>query len=181
MQNLCSKALALVALTGALAGCSGNGEFADLKAFVEEVKAQPKGAIQPLPEFQLYESFQYSAAGLRAPFSRPIEVKLMKYQQGKSLADIKPDENRPKEFLEGFSIDGLKMVGTITLGGGELWALVDDMQGSVHRVRPGNYMGRNHGRVIGVDIGQLDVIEIVPDGHGGWLERPRTLKLQDES
>ena len=181
MQNLRINALALLALTGVLAGCSGSSEFSDLKSFVEDVKAQPKGAIDPLPEFQQNESFQYSAAGLRAPFSRPIEVKLMKYQQGKSLVDIKPDENRVKEFLEGFSIDGLKMVGTIALGEGKLWALVDDMQGSVHRVRPGNYLGRNHGKVLGVDIGQLDVVEIVPDGHGGWLERPRTLKLQDES
>ena len=170
----------LVFVSAVLTGCS-DGDFPDLKQFVEEVKAEPKGSIDPLPEFQLYESFQYAAAGLRAPFSEPVEVRLLRYQQGKSSKDIKPDESRLKEYLEGFNIDSLKMVGTISLVEDELWALVDDADGGVHRIRPGNYLGRNHGRVIDIDLGQIDVIEIVPDGHGGWLERPRTLKLQDES
>ncbi|NLC08417.1 MAG: pilus assembly protein PilP, partial [Gammaproteobacteria bacterium] len=27
----------------------------------------------------------------------------------------------------------------------------------------------------------VEVVEIVPDGEGGWLERPRTLMLQERS
>lgn len=166
---------------GLLSGCSGDGEFADLQEFVAQTNAKPSGAIEPLPEFKPYESFQYSAAGMRAPFDKPVEVKLIKYQDGKAREDIKPDFKRPKEYLEGFSIDALKMVGTINMEGDGLWALVDDAEGGVHKVRPGNYLGRNHGRVTAIDSGQIDLIEIVPDGHGGWLERPRTLKLQDET
>lgn len=182
MLNRQTYSLAVVvAIASLLAGCSGDGEFEDLQAYVAEVNAKPKGTIEPLPEFKPYESFKYSAAGLRAPFSRPVEVKLIKYQDGKAKDDIKPDFNRPKEYLEGFSIDALKMVGTISLKENELWALVDDAEGGVHRVQPGNYLGRNHGKVTAVDSGQIDVIEIVPDGHGGWLERPRSLKLQDET
>ncbi len=164
-----------------LAGCTGSNDFQDLQGFVAEVNARPRGEIKPLPEFKLYESFKYSAAGLRAPFSPPVEVKLIKYQQEKGKSDIKPDLDRPKEPLENISIDALRMVGTIAMADGVLWALIDDSQGNVNRVKPGNYMGRNHGKVIDVDQGQVDVIEIVPDGHGGWLERPRSISLQDET
>ncbi|MCF7982583.1 MAG: pilus assembly protein PilP [Pseudomonadales bacterium] len=174
------NALLIIAVVGLLSGCSGEGELADLQAFVADVNAKPKGTIEPLPEFKPYESFQYSAAGLRAPFSKPVDVKLIKYKDEKAKNDVKPDFNRPKEYLEGFSIDALKMVGTISLKENELWALVDDAEGGVHKVQPGNYLGRNHGRITAVDSGQIDVIEIVPDGHGGWLERPRSIKLQDE-
>lgn len=181
MLNWQKKLVLICSVVALLSGCSGNSEFEDLQTFVAEVNARPKGTIEPLPEFKPYESFQYSAAGLRAPFSPPVEVKLIKYRDEKAKSDIKPDFNRPKEYLEGFSMDALRMVGTITMNEGELWALVDDSDGGVHRIQPGNYMGRNHGRVTDVNISQIDVIEIVPDGHGGWLERPRTLKLQDET
>lgn len=164
-----------------IAGCSAGNDYQDLQGYVAEVNARPKGEIKPLPEFKLYESFKYSAAGLRAPFSPPVEVKLIKYQQEKGKSDIKPDLNRAKEYLEGFSIDALKMVGSIALKENELWALIDDAEGGVHRIKPGNHVGRNYGKVIDVDQGQIDVIEIVPDGHGGWLERPRSIKLQDET
>jgi len=169
--------LPLLAAITMLSGCSGSGEFNDLQTYVAEVNARPKGRIEPLPEFKPYESFQYSAAGLRGPFTAPVEVKLIKYQQGRS--DIKPDLKRPKEYLEKFSIDAISMVGILALPEGDVWALLDDAEGGVHRVEAGNYVGRNHGKVVSINPGSIDVIEIVPDVHGGWLERPRAIKLQD--
>ena len=144
-----------------------------------EVSARPKGRIEPLPEFKAYESFQYSAAGLRGPFTAPVEIKLIKYQQDRAKSDIKPDLKRPKEYLEGYSIDAVSMVGTLALSEDDLWALLDDSDGGVHRVKLGNFVGRNYGKVVGINQGSVDVIEIVPDGHGGWLERPRAIKLKD--
>jgi len=171
--------LPLLAAITMLAGCSGGGEFNDLQTYVAEVNARPKGRIEPLPEFKPYESFQYSAAGLRGPFTAPVEIKLIKYQQERAKSNIKPDLQRPKEYLENFSIDAISMVGTLTLTEDDVWALLDDAEGGVHRVKSGNYVGRNHGKVVGINPGSIDVIEIVPDGHGGWLERPRAIKLQD--
>lgn len=169
--------LPLIASISLLAGCGS--DMGDLQSYVTEVKARPKGRIEPLPEFKPYESFQYSAAGLRGPFTAPVEIKLIKYQQERAKSNIKPDFKRPKEYLEGFSIDAITMVGTLALVENELWALLDDAEGGVHRVKPGNYVGRNHGKVVGIDQGSVDIIEIVPDGHGGWLERPRAIKLRD--
>jgi len=116
---------------------------------------------------------------LRGPFTAPVEIKLIKYQQDRAKSDIKPDLKRAKEYLESYSIDSISMVGTLALSESDLWALMDDSDGGVHRVKTGDYVGRNHGRVVSINQGSVDVIEIVPDGHGGWLERPRAITLQD--
>jgi type IV pilus assembly protein PilP len=97
----------------------------------------------------------------------------------KGSKDIKPDETRTKQFLEGFNIETFTMVGSLSNDAGT-FALVSGA-GGVHRVKVGDYLGRNHGRVIAVDDSKIDVVEIVPDGEGGWLERPRNLPLKERS
>ena len=160
-----------------LGGCSSGDRFTDLEAFVEEVNKKPKGAIKPLPQFRPYEPFKYSASGLRAPFTKPVEVKIAKRLQSGNK-NIKPDNNRPKEYLEGFSLGSLKMVGTLANDSG-LWALVNDSQGGIYRITNGNYAGRNHGKVVATTETHIDLIEIVPDGQGAWIERPQRLELAD--
>lgn len=160
-----------------LAGCDSNGGFSDLQAYMDEVRARPKGEIEPLPKFQPYESFSYSAAALRSPFQPPIKIDMTSRQKGS--VDIKPDEARTKQFLEGFNIEVFEMVGTLANDSGS-FALISGA-GGVHRVKVGDYLGRNHGRVLAIDESKVDVVEIVPDGEDGWLERPRSLSLKERS
>jgi len=160
-----------------VAGCSGGGDFSDLQAYMDEIRARPKGEIDPLPKFQPYESFSYSAAVLRSPFQPPVKLEVADRQKGSK--DIKPDETRTKQFLEGFNIETFVMVGTLANDSGA-FALVNGAEG-VHRVRVGDYLGRNHGRILAIEESKIDVIEIVPDGEGGWLERPRSLTLKERS
>lgn len=159
-----------------VSGCGGS-DFSDLQGYMDEVRARPKGEIEPLPKFQPYESFTYSAAALRSPFQPPIKLEMADRQKGSK--DVKPDETRTKQFLEGFNIENFVMVGTLANDAGT-FALVSGA-GGVHRVRVGDYIGRNHGRIIAVDESKVDVIEIVPDGEGGWLERPRSLSIKERS
>ncbi|MDF3193676.1 type 4a pilus biogenesis lipoprotein PilP [Pseudomonas sp. 1928-m] len=161
----------------ALSGCEGGSGFSDLQAYMDEVRARPKGEIEPLPKFQPYESFTYSAASLRSPFQPPVKLELMAQQKGSK--DIKPDEARVRQFLEGFNIETFLMVGTLANDAGS-FALISGA-GGVHRVRVGDYLGRNHGRIFAIDESKVDVVEIVPDGEGGWLERPRSLSLKERS
>ncbi|WJN59073.1 hypothetical protein OH686_10030 [Pseudomonas sp. SO81] len=42
-------------------------------------------------------------------------------------------------------------------------------------------MGRNHGKILSVDESKIEVVEIVPDGEGGWLERPRSITLKERT
>lgn len=159
-----------------VSGCGG-GDFSDLQHYMDEVRARPKGEIEPLPKFQSYESFAYSAAALRSPFQPPVKLEMADRKKGSK--DVRPDEARTKQFLEGFNIETFVMVGTLANDSGA-FALVSGA-GGVHRVRVGDYLGRNHGRILAIDESKVDVIEIVPDGEGGWLERPRSLSLKERS
>jgi len=169
--------LVLVAGLILLSGCGSSSDFSDLRAYMDEVRARPKGSIEPLPKFQPYESFTYRAASLRSPFQPPVKIDVVSRQ--KSSQEIKPDETRVKQFLEGFNIETFEMVGTLR-NDRELFALVNGA-GGVHRVKVGDYLGRNHGKILVIDESKVDVMEIVPDGEGGWLERPRSLSLKERS
>lgn len=69
------------------------------------------------------------------------------------------------------------MVGTIRRNGKD-WTLMQDPDGGIHRVGLGNYIGRNHGRVIDMGPTYVAVVEIVSDGsEDGWVERPRSIML----
>ncbi|NKQ13185.1 type 4a pilus biogenesis lipoprotein PilP [Pseudomonas sp. SST3] len=171
--RLIALGLGLVLLTG----CGASGDFEDLRAYMTEVRAKPKGTIEPLPAFLPYEAFTYSAASLRHPFQPPMKIDLTQRQKGSK--DIRPDETRIKQFLEEFNIENFVMVGTLTNGGGT-YALIKGGDG-VHRVKVGDYLGRNHGRIVEISEAEVDVLEIVPDGEGGWLERPRSLTLKERS
>ena len=174
------KTARLVALglsLGLLSGCGVSNDFDDLRLYMDEVRAKPKGSIEPLPAFLPYEAFTYSAASLRHPFQPPMKIDLTQRQKGSK--DIQPDETRIKQFLEGFNIENFVMVGTLTNDAGK-YALIRGGDG-VHRVKVGDYLGRNHGRIVEISEAEVNVLEIVPDGEGGWLERPRSLTLKERS
>src|SRR6218665_561583 len=122
----------------ALSGCMGGDDFSDLQTYMDEVRARPKGSIEPLPKFQPYEAFTYSAAALRSPFQPPVKIDIAQQQKGSK--DIKPDETRVRQFLEGFNIETFEMVGTLA-NGGAVFGLVRGA-GGVHRVKVGDYLGR---------------------------------------
>jgi type IV pilus assembly protein PilP len=159
-----------------LTGCV-DGSHSDLKSWMGEVKARPKGKIEPIPVFEPYHAFSYSATALRGPFDIPI--KISEISSLLPSQDVKPDENRPKEFLERFNIESLVLVGTLEQHG-QLWSLINDGEGGVHRVKLGNYLGRNHGRIVETTEIYISVVEIVPNGLGGWIERPKTIKLKEK-
>ncbi len=164
----------VVLFTALLAGC-GAGTYQDLDQFMADAKAKPSGHIKPIPAFKAYQAFTYSATSMRSPFEQPIEV--TEITRLSMASDVKPDPNRTKEFLEQFSVDSLTMVGSLEQDG-VLWALMEDQEGGVHRVKEGNYIGRNHGRIVEATEGHISIIEIVPNGVDGWIERPRTIKLK---
>jgi type IV pilus assembly protein PilP len=157
------------ALSLAAAGCSGGQS--DLQKWIEATKKKPGGRIQPLPEVKPYESFVYSASNMRSPFQ----------PQGASSANgqnLRPSTRRNREFLEGFSLDTLKMVGTFKVGN-NFYGLVQSRDGLVHKVQPGNYLGQNDGKVTEITGGKISLVEIIPDGLGGYIERPASLALAD--
>ncbi len=158
-----------------LTSCAGS-DYEDIDEFMADVRAQPKPPIDPIPPVKRIPTFAYDSAALRAPFDRPLEQKPdMVVDSG----DVEPpDERRVKEHLEKFNLESLSMVGTMEQHD-VLWILIQDSNGGVYRVKEGNYLGRNHGRIIEAEAGNVSVLEKVPNGRGSWFERPRTLKLRE--
>ena len=172
-----AKSLSTALLAVMLVACDSSGNLGEVQQFVEETVNRPPGPIEPIPEFISYEPFTYSAANLRSPFDTPVDITRTARRQDGS--EVRPVPNRPPEQLESFALGNLSMVGSISRDNVK-WALVQDMTGTVHRVRVGNYMGRNHGRVVTItDLG-VDLIEIVPSGEpDSWIERPQSITLND--
>lgn len=164
-----------VILTIGLAGCT-NPDVHDLEQFVEETRAAQKGRIDPLPQFKPFETYAYSATQMRDPFAvwrDPSDAPQASKGNGTGL---QPDMTRRKEALESFPLDSLRMVGTLSRTDGR-WVIIRAPDGLVHRVKEGNYLGQNHGKIIALNEDRIDLKEIVPDGLGGWQERQAVLTL----
>lgn len=163
-----------VVATVLVTGCSSSNNQ-DLVDYMQNTRidASNQSRIEPLPAYPPYVAVTYTSAGLRSPFDPPREVITAELRG--ELADA-PDLSRPKEFLERFNIAELAMVGTIERNGVR-WALVRDSSRSVHRVTTGNYLGRNYGRINDVRDSSVDLTEVVVNGQGGWIERPRSLNM----
>jgi type IV pilus assembly protein PilP len=167
-RNISRTAVIGVVLAGLVAaGCSGGQS--DLQKWIAETKKKPGGRIQALPEVKPYESFAYSASNMRSPFQP---------QGASGQASLRPSTRRNREFLENFSLDTLKMVGTFKVGN-NFYGLVQSRDGLVHKVQPGNYLGQNDGKVTEITGGKISLVEIIPDGLGGYIERPASLALTD--
>ncbi len=171
-----ARVLVLAAVASGL-GCADGDPHADLRQFMAATRARPAGAVEPLPVIPVYPTFSYSRSALRSPFEKPVTLMPGQVAVVARVA-VRPDETRPKEYLESFNFAALTLVGSLARDG-SLWGLVDDGSGGVHRVRVGDYLGKNHGRVVAVSDDRVDVVEIVPDGKGGWVETPRTLALRE--
>ncbi len=163
-----SRLLCIAMLGSTLAACGGGNR--DLERWVAEVRARPAPPLDPLPVMQQFETFEYAAQNLRDPFS---DVFI-----GGDGGGLRPDSGRRKQALEQFPLDSFDMVGTLGRGAGQV-ALVMAPDKVTYRVRPGVYLGQSDGRVTAVYEDRVELVELVPDGAGGWLERPATIALED--
>ena len=166
--------IALLASTFVLGACGSDMD--DLDRYINDVKARPGGRIDPLPEITPYEVFTYvaDAEGHRSPFVPDSP----QAATGMAAGGTRPDPERSREFLEQFPLDTLRMVGTLELGNTH-FGLVQTSDGLIHRVVPGNYMGQNDGRIIAVNDSEIELVEIISDGIGGYLERDAAVGLAD--
>lgn len=166
--------LAALVVTLILGGCGDSG-MADLEQYVEKVKTRDPGPIEPLPDVKQIDTFVYEPRDRRDPFvadARGEEAAAA--APGSSLA---PDPLRRKEELEQFSLDALRMVGTLEQNQ-TMWGLVRTQGGDLHRVRVGNYMGQNNGQITRIGEDAIELTEVVSDGPGAWREREATVQLR---
>lgn len=168
-----------------LSACSSDG-VSDLESFVVKVKASNPGRVDPLPELKPFEKFTYSAylEEIKDPFItwetiNPNSDKNKKSKATAGTGGITPDGERAREMLEAYPLETLTMMGTLKFSE-QYWGLVKAPDGIVYRVKDGNYIGQNHGRVTKIESENISLIEIVSDGLGGWKKRPVELSLNNE-
>jgi type IV pilus assembly protein PilP len=161
--------LAIVGLSTTAAAC-GSGQD-DLQAWIDRTKALPGGPIEPLPEIRPAPNFAYQPGDRRSPFVPEQPQRAVAGSGG-----INPDLDRPREYLEGEPLDALTMVGTLENATGS-FGLIQDSAGLVHRVTVGNFMGQNYGRITNITESQIQLVEIIRDGLGGYYERPAAVGL----
>lgn len=162
------KVCLLFAIVASLAGCGGKS-MQNLKSWVATVKQRRGGYLPPLPSPKHYAAYAFADGGMRSPF--------LPANQTASNTGVKPNFHRHKQYLEQFPLDSLKMVGEIDYNHTR-YALIKDPQGLVTRVTIGNYMGQNNGRIVKITSTEIHLIQIVPNGTGGWVRQPASLSLE---
>jgi len=154
------KLFPLLGLASVLSACGG--DMSDLEQFIDTTKNKHHG----------YDD-------IRDPFRPQTDVSVPSLAQTSS-GGPRPEAQRLKEPLESYPVDSLKMVGLLQQKA-QTWGLVKDPDGTIHRVQPGNYAGQNHGKIIAVNETRIDIVELVPDGLSGWVNREAVLAMTEEN
>ena len=165
--------LLLIIIATMLAAC-GDSEYGDIRSWMkDEEKKMPK-KIPDLPQIQILKPSPFEADGLN-----PFKIKKAIVPDVNKLK-ISPDLARKKEFLEGYPIENLEMVGILQPHKkSPMYALIKTNDGLLHPVKEGNYLGQNYGKVTKIEEGGLTVLEIIQDGTGEWIERINEVYLKD--
>ena len=160
----------------------------DLDKQVSAIMSRPGGGIDPIPEIKPYAAYVYESgkSGAHNPFKRfYIQERSISLEEQQGPVDDGLTEemrneiqNRNREELERFELDSLKMVGTLQNEKNN-WGIVIDPSGVVHRVKTGNYVGLNVGKITSIEEEQIEIREIVKDGSGRYEERIVMLPLEE--
>lgn len=173
MMNTQMKTRFATLLLAALAGCAG-GDNDDLDTWMAKAGQGLTGQVEPLPRVQPYQPAVYDGFGALAPFDEQ-KLAVAKRQSSANA----PDFERPREALENFDLDKLKLVGTLKRGG-VTYGLIQTPDNTVYRVAPGNFMGPNFGQVKRVSESEVQLNETVEDLNGEWVQRSTSLHLEEQ-
>ena len=162
-----------IAITIILSGCSSGLD--SLQAQMAAIRQQPRGNIEPSPELASIPTFTYAAHQLRNPFAPSTHAEQHTPNDKRAM----PTLDRSPEYLERFNLETLHLCGNMQKRNGPLFALIEDDNGRVQRVKVGNYLGKDRGKIIAITPTQVSIVEMLPDGRDGWIERPRSLILHE--
>jgi type IV pilus assembly protein PilP len=154
-----------------LAGC-GSEEHQDLREWMRNEEKGMRGKVDPLPQVKPYEPQSYESASLIDPFST-LKAKV----EGATAKG--PDIQRPREPLEEFPLESLRLVGIIQ----DKQRLIAQVlvNSRSYQVKVGNYVGQNFGRVVRIVTTKNDekvvIKELVKDPDDQWVEKESELLL----
>lgn len=157
-----------------LCGCNPTPDKAVVE-FIKEAKEQKPGYVENTLVIVQPKVIKYDAGSYRDPFESAGTIRTAAELRGKSNFNG-PDANRPREPLENFSIDSLKMVGTIERDK-NFFALIRAGNGEVHLAKVGDHLGQNSGEIKEITSQSIEIQEWIPDGKGGWQKHKNIMPL----
>lgn len=173
--------LPVLGLALALGGCT-DGALEELQAWMRQQKEAAHVEVAALPPPRVFVPQAYEPGQSPDPFSPQKLAGVLRKDAGDAaLASrlLGPELTRARQPLEAFTLESMRMVGSL-LRQGQRVALVRIEQ-QVHMVRAGQYLGQNYGRITQITDTEIHLREIVQDGAGAWVERFTTLSLQEKS
>jgi type IV pilus assembly protein PilP len=171
------RAGAFVAAALLLAGC-GDSDVKEVHDWMDQVRQQTRPAVKPLAEPKDFIPYAYGDRQAVDPFS-PNKLLNQLAKAAETAQDPnKPDLRRPRELLENYPLDTMKMVGTMQKGS-VTYALLQ-IDRAVYQVRAGQRIGQNFGIVTRVSDDAINIREVAQDAAGEWVERMAKLELQSK-
>lgn len=168
--------LATFAAAFVLAGCASDQD--ELRAWMEQVRAQTPAKRETVPEPKQFEPFHYEVSQLAEPFA-PAKLTALIEKAAARPGSMAPDMSRRREALENFSLDAIQMVGHLS-NGKQQFALLQ-VEKRVYQARVGQYAGQNFGRIVRITETEVAVRELVQDAVGDWVERDALLRLREKT
>ena len=166
------KIICGISVVTLLVGCDSRIDVVNQQ--MANIRNEQPLPIEPAPVFTPVPSFNYSAQQLRSPFLPSSLANELKIMSGKR---VYPNFSRQAQPLESYPLESLSLKGSMKGSAGQTVGLIQTPDGEIERVQRGNYMGMNQGRIIEITPTRIDLLEIVPDGRDGYIERPRSLVL----
>lgn len=168
--------VAALAATLALGGCASDQD--ELRAWMDQVRAQTPPKRETVREPKQFEPFRYEVAHLTEPFA-PAKLTALFEKAAARPGGLAPDTSRRREALENFPLDVIRMVGHLS-NGKQQFALLQ-VENLVYQARVGQYAGQNFGRIVRITETEVAVRELVQDAAGDWVERNAALRLQEKT
>lgn len=169
------KRLLTLAAVLALAGCSN--DQSELRAWMQQVRADTKPIQERIEEPKKFAPFRYDDVAEVDPFSPEKLATVLDGPQRPGAGGLKPDLNRRREALEAFPLDAIRMVGHLA-NGRQNHALLQ-VDKTVYQAHVGNYAGQNFGVITRISENEVLLKELVQDAAGDWVQRESTLRLQE--
>jgi type IV pilus assembly protein PilP len=157
---------------GLLAGCSGD-DHQDLKAWMAQQTANMHTYVTPLPKLAQAPVVDYDVTDLVDPF----QASRLNPEKPGGGGLLKPPPH-PREPLEAFPLESLKMVGMMVKANVPVALVRADK--TIYQARTGNYLGQNFGVITKITENDLTLKELVEDANGDWVERFSTIQLQEQ-
>ncbi|MBT2786703.1 MULTISPECIES: pilus assembly protein PilP [unclassified Halomonas] len=173
-----ASAISLAFSAAMLTGCA-DADLAQLEDTLAAIRHSP-GGQPPVMVVALPESrgLSYLYSDGRSPFLPPEAIAQGGADRNEGV--LAPDPQRTPEPLERFSLQELRLVGTMRMGGRQV-ALISSPDGNVTSVKEGNYLGSDYGRIAQISAQEIRVTERVFTPREGWQERQVSLVINENN